>query len=193
MNQKPECEWCAVVGPEKETTKVRIVFDGSATCEGKSLNTKALPGPKLQSDITDILIKFRKEPVALVGDISQMYHQLVLRPEDRPLHRFLWRNLDSSKEPEVYEFLHFIFGYPLAAAAVKKNCYMDDLMPSVENISTAKDMRQQLTDLGDKANFHIRKWISNCRETLDDIPDCDRASEINLEKNELPMTKTLGV
>ena len=91
---KPECEWCAVAGPEKETTKVRIVFDGSATCEGKSLNTKALPGPKLQSDITDILIKFRKEPVALVGDISQMYHQLVLRPEDRPLHRFLWRNLD---------------------------------------------------------------------------------------------------
>ena len=70
---------------------------------------------------------------------------------------------------------------------------MDDLMPSVENISTAKDMRQQLTDLGDKANFHVRKWISNCREVLEDIPDCDRASEINLEKNELPMTKTLGV
>ena len=66
-------------------------------------------------------------------------------------------------------------------------------MPSVENISTAKDMRQQLTDLGDKANFHVRKWISNCREVLEDIPDCDRASEINLEKNELPMTKTLGV
>ncbi len=216
---KPECEWLLphfpVVRPEKETTKVRIVFDGSATCEGKSLNTEALPGPKLQSDITDILIKFRKEPVALAGDISQMYHQLVLRPEDRPLHRFLWRNLDTSKEPEVYEFLRFIFGgcycpfcaqytwqqhaedhrdeYPLAATAVKKNCYMDDLMPSVENISKAKDMRQQLTDLGDKANFHVRKWISNRREILKDIPERDRASEINLEKNELPVTKTLGV
>ena len=64
----------------------------------------------MQSDITDILIKFRKKPVALAGDISQMYHQLVLRPEDRPLHRFLRRNLDSSKEPEVYEFIRFIFG-----------------------------------------------------------------------------------
>ena len=103
-----------------------------------------------------------------------MYHQLVLRPEDRPLHRFLWQNLDPSKESEVYEFLRFMFGgcycpfcaqytwqqhaedhreeYPLAAAAVKKNCYMDDLMPSTEKISTAKDMGQQLTDLGDKAN-----------------------------------------
>ena len=216
---KPECEWLLphfpVVRPDKETTKVRIVFDGSATCEGKSLNTEALTGPKLQSDITDILIKFRKEPVALAGDISQMYHQLVLRPEDRPLHRFLWRNLDSTKESEVYEFLRFIFGgcycpfcaqytwqqhaenhrdeYPLAAAAVRKNCYMDDLMPSVETISKARDMRQQLTDLGDKANFHVRKWISNRREVLEDIPERDRASEINLEKNELPVTKTLGV
>ena len=99
-----------VVRPEKETTKVSIVFDASATYKGKSLNTEALPGLKLQSGITHILIKFRKEPVALAGDNSQMYHQLVLRPEDRPLHRFLWRNLDSSTEPEVYEFIQFIFG-----------------------------------------------------------------------------------
>ena len=197
---------------QKETTKVRIVFDGSAMCEGKSLNTEALPGPKLQSDITDILIKFKKEPVALAGDISQMYHQLVLHSEDQPLHRFLWRNLDSSKEPEVYEFIRSIFGgcyspfcaqytwqqhaedhrdqYPLAAMAVQKNCYMDDLMPSVENITKARDMRQQLTNLGDRANFHVRKWISNCHEVLEDIPERDRASEINLEKNELPVTKT---
>ena len=191
------------------------MFDGSATCEGKSLNTEALPGPKLPSDITDILIKFRKEPVALVGDISQMYHQLVLRPEDRPLHRFLWRNLDSRKEPEVYEFIRFIFDgcycpfcaqytwqqhaedhrdqCPLVATAVQNNCYMEDLMSSVENTSKARDMRQQLTDLGDKANFHVRKWIPNSREVLEDIPERDRASETNLEKNELPVTKTLGV
>ena len=88
--------------PERASTKVRIVFDGSAPYEGKSLNTEALPGPKLQSNVFDILVKFRKETVALAGDISQMYHQLVLREEDRPLHRFLWRNLDPSKEPEVF-------------------------------------------------------------------------------------------
>ena len=48
--------------------------------------------------------------MALVGDISQMYHQLVLRTEDRPLHRFLCENMDLRKEPEVYEFLRFVFG-----------------------------------------------------------------------------------
>ena len=44
-----------VVRPEKTTTKVRVVFYGSATCEGKSLNTESSPGPKWQSNVFDIL------------------------------------------------------------------------------------------------------------------------------------------
>ena len=78
-----------VVRPERTSTKVRVVFDVSAPFEGKSLNTEALPGPKLQSNMFDILVKFRKGTVALAGDVSQMYHQLVLPEEDRSLHRFL--------------------------------------------------------------------------------------------------------
>ena len=38
----------------------------------------------------DVLVKFRKELVALVGDVSQVYHQILFRPVDRPLHRFLY-------------------------------------------------------------------------------------------------------
>ena len=60
---------------------------------------EALLGPKLQENMFSIPVRFWKELVALVGDISQMYHQLALTLEDRPLHRFLWRNLDQSKEP----------------------------------------------------------------------------------------------
>ena len=82
-----------MVHPEEATTKVQIVFDGLARQNGKSLRSESLPGNKLQSDIVDILLKFRKESFALVGDLTQMYHQLILRPVDRPLHRFLYRNL----------------------------------------------------------------------------------------------------
>ena len=42
----------------------------------ESLNSESLPGSKLQSDIVDILVKFRKELVALAGDVSQMYHRI---------------------------------------------------------------------------------------------------------------------
>ena len=215
----PTEEWLLshfpVVRADRTTTKTKIVFDASAKFQGKSLNSEALPGPKLQADMFSILVRFRKELVALVGDVSQIYHQLALTLEDRPLHRFLWRNMDQSKEPEVYEFLRYVFGgcycpfcaqyvwqkhaddhraeYPLAAEAVKNSCYMDDLMPSVETVETAKEMRQQLTELGDKAGFHIRKWISQKPEVIMDIPEADRATKVDLEKKEFPVMKTLGV
>ena len=100
---RPESEWFLphfpVVRPDRETTKVRIVFDASAQLNEKSPNTEALPGPKLQSNIFDILVRFRKELEVLVSDVSQMYHQLVLKPKDRPFHRFLWRNLDIQSPP----------------------------------------------------------------------------------------------
>ena len=144
-----------------------------------------------------------------------MYHQLVLQPVDRPFHRFLCRDLDSSREPETYEFQRFVFGgfyclfcaqyvwqqhardhkdqYPLAAEAVQKNCYMDDLMPSVKSVDEGKTMRKQITELGDKAGFHVRKWISHRPEVIEEIPEQDRAAEIDLSKAEFPVTKTLGV
>ena len=63
-----------------------MVFDASAKQNEKGLNTEALLGPKLQSNIFDILVRFQKELEVLVGDVSQMYHQLVLKLEDRPFH-----------------------------------------------------------------------------------------------------------
>ena len=216
---RPESEWFLphfqVVRPDRETTKVRIVFDASAQLNEKSPNTETLPGPKLQSNIFDILVRFRKELEVLVSDVSQMYHQLVLRPEDRPFHRFLWRNLDIQSPPQVYEFSRFVFGgcycpfcaqftwqrhaeihktqYPLATDAVRNHCYMDDLMPSVATIEIAKETRKQLTELGNLAGFHLRKWMSNQAEVLKDIPAEDRAQTIDLKENKLSTTKTLGV
>ena len=215
----PTEEWLlphfAVVRADRSTTKARIVFDASAKFQGKSLNSEALPGLKLQAVMFSILVKFRKELVALVGDVSQMYHRLALTLEDRPLHRILWRNMDQSKKPEAYEFLRYVFGgcycpfcaqyvwqkhaddhkteYPLAAEAVKNSFYMDDLMPSMETVKTAKEMRQQLTELGDKAGFHFRKWISQKPDVIMEIPEADRATKVDLEKKEFPVTKALGV
>ena len=53
----------------------------------------------------------------------------------------------------------------------------------MESSAEAIEMRRQLTELGDKANFHIRKWISNHCDVVEDIP----------KEDELPITKTLGM
>ena len=65
-----------VVRQDKETTKVRIVFDASAKCQCISLNDMIDPGPKLQSNLFSILLNFQKHEIALVCDISEMYLQI---------------------------------------------------------------------------------------------------------------------
>ena len=55
-----------VVRTDKSTTKVRIVFDGAARYDGKSLNDVIQPGPKLKQYLVDVLLRFRRYPVALV-------------------------------------------------------------------------------------------------------------------------------
>jgi hypothetical protein len=83
--------------------------------------------------------------------------------------------------------------FPLAAAAVQNHCYMDNLIPSLSTIEEARETRPQLSKLGGKAGFHIRKWLSNRVEVLEDIPAVDQASEVDLNKCIFPVTKTLGV
>ena len=94
----------AVVRPDKETTKTRIVFDASATTDGVSLNSLLHAGPMFQRDLVEVLVRFREKPVAIVCDISEMYLQVSLAPEVRTYHRFLWRDVDSGRPPGVYEF-----------------------------------------------------------------------------------------
>ena len=61
--------------------------------------------------------------------------------------------------------------YPLVAEVVKNmySCYMGVLL-SAEMVETTEDMRQQLTELGEKAGFHIRKWISEKPKVTMDKP-----------------------
>ena len=100
----------AVVRTDRPSTKTRIVFDASAKYCGVSLNDVIHQGPKLQQELFNVLIRFRRYPVALVCDIAEMYLRIGLYPEDRPYHRFLWRSLNINQKPTEYEFNCLVFG-----------------------------------------------------------------------------------
>ena len=57
-----------------------------------------------------MLLRFRSNPVALVAGLSEMFSQVIVAKQDRRYHRFLWRGLDLSRPPEVYEAMRFMFG-----------------------------------------------------------------------------------
>ncbi|XP_052820244.1 uncharacterized protein LOC128246076 [Mya arenaria] len=203
-----------VVKMNKDTTKVRIVFDASASCKGASLNDVIEQGPSLQNNLFDVLLRFRRDKIAVACDIQEMYLRVGITPPDRRFHRFLWRP-SPELEPDVYQFNRLVFGvnaspflaqfvsqynarlyeneYPLAAETVLKSTYMDDSMDSVDNDKVAIRLYKELTALWEKAGMNARKWISNSKTVLEQIPVEHRAKTVDLQKNELPKVKTLGV
>ena len=58
-----------VVCEDHTTTKVRIVFDGSAKVNGLAINDHMHTGPKLQSDLVNGLLRFCRHPVTIAADV----------------------------------------------------------------------------------------------------------------------------
>ena len=63
--------------------KCRVVFDCAAQYKGVSLNDVILQGPNFLNNLSGVLIRFRKEPVAVIGDIKLMFHQCFVMKQDR--------------------------------------------------------------------------------------------------------------
>ena len=145
-----------------------------------------------------------------MADLTEMFSQVIRAKKDRRYHRFLWRGLDLTRPPDVYEAIRLMFGdhtspylaqyivqqhaednkdaCSLAAAIILLQMYMDDVMRSLETEDEAVEAHDQLIELFGKAAFKIRRWCSNRPKVLEDIPveDC-------VEESELPCMKALGV
>jgi len=204
-----------ILRPEKSTSAVRIVFDAAAKCDGICLNDVLNSGPKLQRDLVHVLLRFRKQTVAVVCDIAEMYLRIQLSEKDRRFVRILWRNLNVKQPPDVYEFTRVVFGltsspflaqfvtqrhakmncndYPRAAETILKSTYMDDSMDSVATEEEGIHLYEELSYLWKMANMHARKWSSNSKALMQKIPVEDRASSVNLNIDAVPCVKTLGL
>ncbi|XP_070851584.1 uncharacterized protein [Drosophila suzukii] len=99
-----------VENPNKPV-KIRLVFDAAARVVEFSAETTSpwhifsSTSEKAQSE-----------------SIKEMFHRVLIRPEDRCAHRFLWRDGDDQRDPDVYEMRVMTFGAacsPSAAHHVK--------------------------------------------------------------------------
>ncbi|KAK3726367.1 hypothetical protein QZH41_006069 [Actinostola sp. cb2023] len=199
--------------------KVRIVMDAAAKHDGVSLNDKLLIGPDLLNNLVGVLLRFREERVGVSADIEAMFHQCSIIAQDQPALRFLWRNLELNRAPDVYQMQVMIFGaaaspymanYVLRKTAidncddpsfnvdtiesVEKNFYMDDFLKSVQDEATAIRLCQEITSLLARGGFRLTKWVSSSREVLSQIPTEEKANpSIDLNFDDLPIERTLGL
>ena len=64
-----------VYHPNK-TGKIRVVFDLSGNYKGRLINRELLFEPDLTNQIAGVLLWFREEQVAVMGDTEAMFHQV---------------------------------------------------------------------------------------------------------------------
>ena len=170
----------------KKPEKVRVVHDCVATACNKSLNDFLMKGPDLVNSLVGVLLRFRKEQIAVTADVEAMFHQVQVAPRDQDALRFFWwqnGNLDSA--PNIYRMAVHLFGAksspscssfclrqtakefgkyfdPIVSNIVLNNFYVDDCLFSVDNENTAATLLQNLKKLLAKGGFKLTKWLSNC-------------------------------
>jgi hypothetical protein len=99
------------VREDKQTTKIRAVFDASCKVNGPSLNQCLYSGPNLIAKIFDILVRFRLNKIGIIADIKQAFLNIAISREHRDFVRFLWYDLNSKEEKIItYRFLRVVFG-----------------------------------------------------------------------------------
>ena len=105
----------AVIREDKTTTKIRVVFYGSARSKSEelSINDCLERGPDLITSLFDILIRFRSHPYVMVADIEKAFHMVSIKEEDRDALRFMWLKNMKDEDPAEYaeyRFCHLVFG-----------------------------------------------------------------------------------
>ena len=170
-----------VLKPDSKSTPVRIVFNSSARYMNHSLNDYWAKGPHLLNDLLGILIRFRENRIALIGDIKKMYHTVKTKTIEQHTHRFLWRDMNTETQPDTYVIQRVSFGdkpsgaiatvalrktaemgqdkYPKAAHVIKENTYMDDIIESVSDKEKAKKLAKDIENLLEEGSFKIKEWI----------------------------------
>ena len=205
-----------VYHPKKN--KIRVVFDCSARFKGTSLNDHLLSGPDLTNSLVGVLCRFRKYPYAISCDVEKMFHQFIVRENDRDYLRFLWwLNGDVEKEPKEYRMKVHLFGatsspgcasyglkymacqekeaHPLAAQFIMHDFYVDDGLTSVESAQQAKDLIQGAREICEKGGLRLHKFVSNDFQVLESVPKGERAVDVilNLPSDQLPIERVLGI
>ena len=102
----------AVLRRDKETTKLRVVYDASASTDGVSLNSCLHTGPSLLPNPLDILVRFHLHKIALIADIEKAILMVAGNVEDRDALRFLLIDDISKENPSLIlkRFAMVVFG-----------------------------------------------------------------------------------
>ncbi|XP_076294560.1 uncharacterized protein LOC143215865 [Lasioglossum baleicum] len=171
-----------------DSAKIRVVFNGShRTTSGTSLNDCLHVGPKLQTDLADIILRWRRFRFAFSADVEKMYRQIRVHESDQIFQRIVWRP-DVSVPVQEYALTTVTYGlacapflaircmhqlasdegdnFPLARDVLVRETYVDDILSGANDLQTAQEKVRQLQGLLKAGGFALKKWVANCDELI---------------------------
>lgn len=206
----------AVFKETSTTTKLRVVFDGSAkTSSGISLNETQYVGPTIQNDLFSILLRFRKYGYVISADIGKMYRQILIEDSQRQLQLILWR--PATDQPiNCYKLNTVTYGtsaasflavrclkqlaienkdkFERAAMIIENDFYVDDLLTGSDSLEEIIKIQSDVSNILSSAGFQLRKWLSNSRDVLQQINLSNNVEEhCYLQFPDGNQSKTLGI
>ncbi|XP_076545231.1 uncharacterized protein LOC143305447 [Osmia lignaria lignaria] len=171
-----------VFKPDSETTKLRVVFNGSSPITIEfSVNDIMHTGANLLLNITDVLLWIWHHRCIFATDITKIYRQVRVHEKDWNLQRMLWINEESKEVP--YTLTTVTYGtkaapflavrvllqlaedegqrYPLAVPSIKYARYVDAIFGGADSLNVLIEIASQLTDSCNAGGFHLAKWHSS--------------------------------
>ena len=205
-----------VTHPKK--SKVRIVFDSSASFSGTSLNNELMQGPDNNNLLLGVLLRFRIGEIGFCGDIEHMFHCFYVEPEHRNFLRFYWYYNNDPSINKIVEFqaLVHVFGntsspavanFGLRYAAdnspcecpnssrefIKQSMYVDDGIASAPSAEHAVDILKGAKELLSHYNIRLHKIVSNSEHVIKSFPSSECAEEVKLLTSKDTISSTLGL
>ena len=197
-----------VARDERSTTKLRIVFDGSAKADKDtlSLNDRLEVGGNYMPLLFDTLIRFRTHPIAITADIEKAFLQIEINEADRDTLRFLWYDDIDKPDPSIVQFRYrrLLFGLSCSPALLGQTIrhhvgkfenqspevvkllsrlYADDLSCGAENREEGLEIYRQAKEIMAKGGFNLRKWNTNDKILLEEITSVENQGKNSCKKS----------
>ena len=206
-----------VLSPYSSSTPMRVVFNSSAKLKGAlSLNDCLAKGPCLLNQLLGILLRFRQDKFAFIGDIKKMFHSIDIPIQDQMTHLFLWRNLETTVKPRTYAMTVVNMGdrpasaiaqtalrmtaeeaeedYPAASSLLIRNSYMDDIPGSVASVEEGMKLMQETEQILKAKGFKMKKWTFSGQTQRKERSKDQVAVQTLMRRNEEnDMEKVLGM
>ncbi|XP_057330973.1 uncharacterized protein LOC130671223 [Microplitis mediator] len=202
-----------VLKEQSTTTKLRVVFNGSwKTTSGVSINEILHVGPKIQVDISDVLIRIRCHRYLFATDVTKMFRQIAVDKEDHHLQCILW--FDEEDLPTVFALATVTYGttsapylagrallqlaedegnkFPKAVEPLTNTRYVDDIYGGADELAEAIQVALDTKNMCAAGCFPLAKWASNSTELLSQVAPVETQEDTPRELGDTTV-KVLGL